>query len=229
VMNISDIVGEGVAFKPVDADALKRAIERSGIFHHDDRATIWGAAAASATIGEGYREISTPSLHVAISQDLCSVHIDAYSFMIHGPDGTAIISPDVGQHIVDELLFRKPAPWLRRHSAFAASVLQALHPVLPNSLNNYNPALGLRFDLGASGNLDIARGVPRLRLQATRRFASDAPNNWQYSAELRVATGGDAERDPDWKLTVKADLACRDVRCSDHHFMVGLWFSGKLP
>jgi hypothetical protein len=226
---VSDIVGEGVAFKPVDAAKFKQAIEASGAFHHDDRATIFGGAAASATVGEGYREISTPSLHVAISADLCSVHIDAYAFMLHGPDGTAFISPDVGQHIVDELLFRKPAPWMRRHTEFGAAVLQALHPVLPNSLNGYKPRLGLRLDLGDSPNSDIARGVPRLRLEATRRFAGDGRDKWAYSAELRLATGGNAQRDPDWKLTLKADLACRDVRCRDHDFMVGLVFSGTVP
>jgi hypothetical protein len=229
VVTVSDVVGEGILFVPTNAVRFAEAVQSSGVFHHDDRANIWGRLAASATVGEGYREISTPSLHVAISDSLCSVHIDSYAFVIHGPDGLTVISPDVPQHILDELFLRKPMPWLRRHWRFGASVLQTLHPVLPTSFNNYAFRFGWRIDLGGSGNLDYARGVPRLRLETTWG-PRDRTNRWNHSAELRVASGGDPERDPDWTLTVRVEAGCRDVLCrGDHYSSVGLVLKGKVP
>jgi hypothetical protein len=228
-MDVSDIVGEGILFAPTDPERLTKELTTCGMFHHDDRANIWGRLAASATVGEGYREISTPSLHFAVSEKACSVHVDSYAFMVQGPEGIAVISPDVGQHIVDELFFRKPMPWMRRHSLFAASVLQALHPVLPNSTNNYAFRFGLRLDLGGSGNLDIKRGVPRLTLETTIG-PLDKTNRWHHSAELRVLSGGSSDRDPDYVLTVKVDAGCRDVLCrGDHQSSVGLILKGKVP
>lgn len=80
----SEIVGDGVAFRPKSATEFKLAITDTQLFHHDDRSDHFGKLAAAATVGEGYREVSTPSLHVAISEALSSVHIDSYAFMIRG-------------------------------------------------------------------------------------------------------------------------------------------------
>ena len=121
----SDILGEGISFRPKSAAEFKTAITDAQLFHHDDRSDFFGKKAASATIGEGYREVSTPSLHVAISSEISSVHIDSHSFIFKAPDGNIIIGPDAGQHIVDELWFRLPMTWLRRKDMpFIASVLQ---------------------------------------------------------------------------------------------------------
>lgn len=229
ILSVSDIVGEGIVFAPTDPDRLKKEIEDSGMFHHDDRTIVSGKVAALATIGEGYREISTPSLHVAISDKLCSVHIDSYAFLLHGRGGIAEITPDVGQHTLDELVFRLPAAWLRRKSPFLASILQGLHPVLPNSTNEYALRFGLRFTPGASHNLDLMRGVPRLMFESTIG-PLDRKNRWQHSVELRLASGGDADRDPDWVLTAKVVAGCKDILGrGDHEKSIGLIFKGKMP
>ena len=229
VVTVSDVVGEGILFVPSDPDRLTHEVQATGLFHHDDRANIWGQLAALATEGEGYREISTPSLHIAISDKLCSVHIDSYAFMIRGPDGLTVISPDVPQHILDELFVRKPMPWLRRHWMFGASVLQTLHPVLPNSTNNYALRFGWRIDLGGSGNADFAHSVPRLRLETTLGVGDQA-DRWHHSAELRLASGGDPDQDPDWTLTVRVEEGCRDILCrADHFSSFGLVLKGKMP
>ena len=164
----SDILGEGISFRPKSAALFQAAITDTQLFHRDDRSDFFGAKAASATIGEGYREVSTPSLHVAIAGHLSSVHIDSHSFIFHAPDGNIIIGPDAGQHIVDELWFRLPMTWLRRKNMpFIASVLQALHPVLPNSLNGYSPRLGIRVELGGTPGRDLRSGVPRFSFETT--------------------------------------------------------------
>ncbi len=152
----SDVLGEGISFRPKSVGEFKTAITDTQLFHRDDRADFFGAKAASATIGEGYREVSTPSLHVAIDSEISSVHVDSYAFQFHAPDGKIIIGPDAGQHIADELWLRLPMTWLRRKNMpFMASVLQALHPVLPHSLNGYAPRLGIRVELGGTPARDL--------------------------------------------------------------------------
>lgn len=101
----SDALYEGIFFRPKNAAEFKAAITDTRFFHHDDRSDPFGRMAASATIGEGYREVSTPSLHVAIHESIASVHIDSYAFMLQSPEGEYVIGPDVGQHIFDECCF----------------------------------------------------------------------------------------------------------------------------
>ena len=222
----SEIVGEGVAFRPKSASAFKSAITDTQLFHHDDRSDHFGKLAASATIGDGYREVSTPSLHVAISDLVSSVHIDSYAFMIRGPLGDITISPDVGQHIFDELLFRMPMPWLRRKGMpFLASVLQALHPVLPNSTNKYSPIVGLRVAVGGSQNRDLRTGVPRFTFESTYNVGRNVPRRFNHEATLRLVSGGNPDRTPDWTLSLKGQVSCRDALCKDHEENVGLFFT----
>lgn len=224
----SEILGEGIAFKPKSATEFKLAITDTQLFHHDDRSDPFGKAAASATIGEGYREVSTPSLHVAISEVVSSVHIDSYAFLIRGPNGETVITPDVGQHIFDELLFRMPMTWLRRKDMpFIASVLQALHPVLPNSTNRYSPILGLRVEVGGTANRDLRTGVSRLVFESTYDVGFNTPRRLRHEATLRLLIGGNKDRVPDWTLSLNAQYSCRDILCRDHQESVGLLFTAN--
>lgn len=223
----SPIAGEGVHFRPKSVAAFTEAIKDAQLFLHDNRADPVGKAAASATRGEGYREVSTPSLHVAIHSEVSSVHIDSFSFLLYGPSGEGLITPDVGQHIFDELLFRMPMPWLRRKGLdFAAAVLQALHPVLPNSTNRYSPIVGLRVDLGGGPDMDLRTGTPRLRLESTYDVGrGDRPRRWRHTATLGIA-GSDSPSDGvRWQLTVKADASCGDAACHDREWNVGAFLT----
>lgn len=222
----SDILGEGISFRPKSAAELKTAIIDTQLFHHDDRSDFFGKKAASATIGEGYREVSTPSLHVAISSEISSVHIDSYAFQFHAPDGNIIIGPDAGQHIIDELWFRLPMTWLRRKNMpFLASVLQALHPVLPNSVNGYVPRLGIRVELGGTPGRDLRSGVPRFSFETTVDFTLAAAQRLQSAATLRLLSGGNPDKSPNWVLSLQAQYACRDILCQDHQENVGLYLT----
>ena len=224
----SKIVGEGIAFRPKSATNFEMAIKDTQLFHHDDRSDHFGKIAALATTGEGYREVSTPSLHVAISSAIASVHIDSYAFMMVGPDGSYVITPDVGQHIFDELLFRLPMHWLRRRNLpFLASVLQSLHPILPNSTNRYSPIVGLKIAIGKSPNRDLRTGVPRFTFETTYHLGSKTDRRLQHTANLRLLNGGNPNRSPDWVLSLKAGYSCRDILCKDHQESVGLYLTSK--
>lgn len=229
VVSASEVVGEGIEFVPSNFESLSDQIGGNAHFHHDDRSNVFGRLAASATKGEGYREINTPSLHFAISPRICSVHLDSYAFMVHGPNGDYIIAPDSGIHIFDELLFRMPMPWLRNNAPYAAAVLSVLHPVLPNSTNNYAFRFGLRMTLGGSGNLDYKRGMPLLTLESTYG-PLDPRKRWIHRAQLRFATVGNPDRAPDLALTVNLEAGCSDVLCrNDPAKTVGLMLSGRVP
>jgi hypothetical protein len=222
----SDILGEGIFFRPKNAAEFKAAITDTRFFHHDDRSDPFGRMAASATIGEGYREVSTPSLHVAIHELIASVHIDSYAFMLQSPEGEYIIGPDVGQHIFDELLFRMPMAWLRRKNLpFIASVLQTIHPVLPNLTNRYNSIAGVQLTLGGSPRRDLRAGMPRLLFESTYDWGPSAtPRRWNHDVVLNLYSGGDVDRGPDWVVGFKGQVSCGDVECKDRQESVGLFF-----
>lgn len=220
----SEILGEGIAFRPKSAAEFKAAIVDTQLFHYDNRSDPFGKTAASATIGEGYREVSTPSLHVAISDLIASVHIDSYAFMLHGPHGDYVIGPDVGQHIFDELLFRMPMNWLRRKNhPYIASVLQAVHPVLPNSTNRYDSIIGMRATFGGTKNRDLRVGIPRLSFESSYDWGRTKGSRWNHEATLNIWSGGNKDRGPDWVFGMKATAVCRDVLCKNHSETVGLF------
>lgn len=221
----SDTLGEGIYFRPKSVGLFQSAIVDAQMFHHDDRSDPFGHLAASATVGEGYREVSTPSLHVAVHETICSVHIDSYAFMLQNVDGEYVIGPDVGQHIFDELLFRMPMSWLRRkHLPFIASVLQALHPVLPNSTNRYSSIIGMRVALGGHPQRDLRAGAPRLLFESTYDWGPSANSRrWNHEATLNVYTGGNKDRGPDWVVGFKGKVSCGDIECKDRDESVGLF------
>jgi hypothetical protein len=221
----SDILGEGIYFHPKSAGEFQAAVTDTQLFHHDDRSDPFGHMAASATVGEGYREVSTPSLHIAIHESISSVHVDSYAFMLQGPDGDYLIGPDAGQHIFDELLFRMPMNWLRRkHMPFLASVLQVLHPVLPNSTNRYNSIIGMRAEFGGTPRRDLRAGAPRLSLESTYDWGpSSTARRWNHDVTLNIYRGGNSDRGPDWVLGLKGQVSCGDVQCNDHEESVGLF------
>jgi hypothetical protein len=222
----SDALYEGIFFRPKNAAEFKAAITDTRFFHHDDRSDPFGRMAASATIGEGYREVSTPSLHVAIHESIASVHIDSYAFMLQSPEGEYVIGPDVGQHIFDELLFRMPMAWLRRKNLpFIASVLQTIHPVLPNLTNRYNSIAGVRVTLGGSPRRDLRAGMPRLLFESTYDWGpSHNTRRWNHEITLNLYGGGNTDRGPDWIVGFKGQVSCGDVECKDRQESVGLFF-----
>ncbi len=220
----ADLIGEGISFRPKKAVAFKEAITDTRLFHYDDPSDPIGKVAAHFTRGDGYREVSTPSLHVAVDEVLSSVHIDGYAFMLEGPFGGAVVGADVGQHIFDDLLFRLPIPWLRRKGhTFLASVLQVLHPVLPNSTNRYSSIVGLRVAFGGKPTRDYRSGVPRLMFESTYDFGRGSKDRVKHEATLRLASGGDPDRKPDWVLSLKAQRTC--IHCEDAEQSVGLYLT----
>ena len=105
------------------------------------------------------------------------------------------ISSNVGQHIFDELLFRMPMRSLdARACPSVALVLQALHPVLPNSTNRYSPILGLRIEVGGTGNRDLRSGVPRFAFESTYDVGFNTQRRVRHGATLRLLTGSNPAR-----------------------------------
>ena len=77
---------------------------------------------------------------------------------------------------------------------FMASVLQALHPVLPNSLNGYVPRLGIRVELGGTPGRDLRSGVPRFSFETTVDFTLTARQRLHSAATLRLLSGGNPDK-----------------------------------
>ena len=105
VKSLGKTHGVGFKFIPRDADAFEAALKRAN-FQPDNREQLCDAVAAGATVGQGYREVGVPSLHVAVSSGICSVHIDTFGFVALGPNGEKVYNPDALQHILDELVWQ---------------------------------------------------------------------------------------------------------------------------
>lgn len=153
-------LGEGVNFIPADSKRLKTLLTDSGGFHWDDRRIFLYREAASHTIGEGYREYGIPSLHFQLAEGFCNVHLDTFGFVFRMPNGD-VFTPDMFQHIVDELWWADLIKRIRKTHPFAAELLQRAHPILPNSTRAYRPAVGAgielyrRYSSDASGSIFV--------------------------------------------------------------------------
>lgn len=141
-----DTLGEGISFVPLDSRRLKAALLDTGGFHWDDRRVFLYRVAASETIGEGYREYGVPSLHFQLADGFCNLHLDRYGFVFRTPSGD-VFTPDMFQHIVDELWWPKIIDAIRQKSRFAGELFGRLHPVLPSSERGYRPAVGASAEL----------------------------------------------------------------------------------
>ncbi|MCP5197356.1 MAG: hypothetical protein H6974_11315 [Gammaproteobacteria bacterium] len=158
MLEIGACPGQGVTFKPVDSDRLKGLLQMPA-FAHDNRSDLCDRLAAAATQGEGYRETGAPSLHCQIAAQRCNIHLDSYGFVAIAPDGQKYYNPDLVQHIVDELGWATVVGWLDKKQPAVGRFMNRFHPILPNSRNRYDFALGGRFILkeGQGWSLGIDR------------------------------------------------------------------------
>lgn len=226
----SETAGEGIAFRPKDAETFERAVKASQAFHHDDRTDCFGRIAASFTTGEGYREVSVTSLHVAISAGLSSVHIDSYAFMMRGPNGEFIISPEALMHIVDELVLRYPMSYLRRKGlTFAAALLNVLHVVLPHAGNGYSPTLGWSVELGGGGARNLRTTKPVFRYESVyQNVPGTRPRHWKHSIELTPFQGAVPALDMTWNITLRAEVSSTGFLRGDRQESASVVFGGTF-
>jgi hypothetical protein len=158
MLKIGKRAGQGITFWPVDSLKLKGTLNQSG-FTHDKRSDFCQALAAAATTGEGYREAGVPSLHCQISHVSCNIHLDSYGFVAIGPDGQKYYNPDLVQHIADELGWATVVEWLEKRSPTLGRYVGAVRPILPNSRNQYRPAVGAKFVLRKGQGWSLAIDV----------------------------------------------------------------------
>jgi len=128
-------IGVGITFKPRNYDGLCRKIRQSGEFQEDDRRTLVGAMAASATIGAGFRSFGSPSIHIAISKERVNIHLDKVGFLHIGASGSGFYGPDCLQHVVNELVL---ASILKLHGR-----RWKLRSILPTTSNKFRNVAGL--------------------------------------------------------------------------------------
>lgn len=181
MIEIGRTISEGITFKPVSSLRLRMDIAFTNIdqysnqkaFHWDNRKVWVNKLAALATDGEGYREIGTPSLHCAISEEKCNIHIDEFGFVAIGLNGEEYFTPDLVRHIGDELIWRdkirKNAIRFLKFSLPdeiaepAAKLLDRTYLVMPNSQdrygfdinNKFKPRIGLGFKLWNNKVVDL--------------------------------------------------------------------------
>jgi hypothetical protein len=116
-----------------------------------------------------YYEVS--SLHVALAEKICNVHIDKIGFVLRGPGGP-FLSADFGHHAGDELGVKdKAAPYIGKFLAAVGNKLPLLrlnidatltgnwiarnvHLDLPSSRSGYRPSVG--FAITPKPNLRIS-------------------------------------------------------------------------
>ena len=163
MIEIGRTISEGITFKPVNSLRLRMDIAFTNsdkyanqrAFHWDNRKVWIYKLAALATDGEGYREIGTPSLHCAISQEKCNIHIDEFGFLVRNHLGDVSLTPDLFRHIGDELIgrdkIRKYAIRLLKLSLPyeiaepAAQLLDRTYVVIPSSQDRYGFDINNKF------------------------------------------------------------------------------------
>jgi hypothetical protein len=111
------------------------------------------------------------SLHAALAEKICNVHLDQMGFVLRGPYGV-FLSPDFPQHLVNELGWQTDlAPFLglkigkllklsnilrtdEDAEKFAEWITKNVNLELPNFRNGYRPGVGI--SVNATPNLTIS-------------------------------------------------------------------------
>ena len=152
-----DNLQEGFWFTPVDSKQLIKELLSTGAFQHDDRYDRFHAIAASATLGEGYRELAETSIHCQISEHTVNMHVDYTGFMWRGPNGESLIGPDAVFHNLDELKWPELVTWVSKKNREAGRILERVHPTIPRSANLFVPQIGAQVQILRGYNLELTR------------------------------------------------------------------------
>jgi hypothetical protein len=165
IVKVNPTINAGFDFVPVDAGKWGAALQNAG-FQPDSRERLWGilpsvgSVAALATHGQGYREKSEPSLHCAVAEDYCNVHLDNVGIRVGNYNANA------PQHVVDELLWQdKILPGMLKIgiSPHLVDLLRRVHPVVPNLrqvtavTKEWQPRVGVELDLARVRSKDATQ------------------------------------------------------------------------
>lgn len=183
MLDISYLATRGYGFReiwnPLELDdrPLFPARERGGNFSHG-----WDKSFANrfGSAGSIERRRDITSIHAAIMDDICNVHIDEIGFVMRGIGGEGGMTPDFGQHLVDELLWK----------TFLSPVLGDLgeHVTfdLPSSRSGYAPSIGLTVDLPKLGtSISGAFTFNCKCLPGGRTYLDTPPGGWSVGFSLK--------------------------------------------
>jgi hypothetical protein len=94
------------------------------------------------------------SLHCAVADDVCNIHIDQTGFVLEGAGGNISLTPDFLQHLMNELVLKTNLKGLA--PKWAKGAFDRVSLIYPNSANNYS-RMGPRV-----GQVPVLREVGRL-------------------------------------------------------------------
>ncbi len=94
------------------------------------------------------------SLHCAVADDICNIHIDHTGFVLEGPNGNISLTPDFFQHLMNELVLKTNLKGMA--PGWARGAFDRISLIYPNSANNYS-RMGPRI-----GQVPLLREVGRL-------------------------------------------------------------------
>jgi hypothetical protein len=129
------------------------------------------------------------SLHAALAEKVCNIHIDNMGFTVRGPYG-AFLNPDFGQHLVNELILQTDlAPYLGLgigrvlkwthllrtddSEAIGNWIAKNINLELPNFRNGYRPGVGVQV-------------TPTPRLTISAKFTAKCSFCREYTDDLNI-------------------------------------------
>jgi hypothetical protein len=81
------------------------------------------------------------SLHCAVSNQGCNIHVDDVGFVLYDELGNLVVDPDVLQHLFDELIFKTYGKYL-----LPEAIVNRVNLVLPSTANDFN-RVGVSADI----------------------------------------------------------------------------------
>jgi len=165
IAKVNPTINAGFDFIAVDAAKWAATLQARG-FQPDSRERTLGilpsvgSIAALATHGQGFRENSEPSLHCAVAEDYCNVHLDNVGIRLGNYNANA------PQHVADELLWQDkilPAMLKIGISPHLVDLLRRVHPVVPNLrqvtavTKEWQPRVGVELDIARVRSQDASK------------------------------------------------------------------------
>jgi hypothetical protein len=83
----------------------------------------------------------TSSLHCAVSNQGCNIHVDDVGFVLYDESGDLVVDPDVIQHLFNELIFKTYGKYI-----LPEAIVNRVNLELPSTANDFN-RVGVSVDV----------------------------------------------------------------------------------
>lgn len=130
----------GIGFREIWRPLLNDRPLSYADFRRDKYAPVWDDQ-GSGRFGDSIIQQDNSSLHCAVADSVCNIHIDETGFVLEGPTGDIIVGPNMLRHGFVELFYKTT---IKEKLNLPSWVVETFYPVIGSTNNGLNFGIGVQ-------------------------------------------------------------------------------------